>query len=109
MAYLGDILESVNELAAELIEDAKLLPASDFGLDERCGKLYMGKDFIAVPVGRDRTLQYYGGFEYVDLDSRHVIGDFVFYHQDDDRVDEAMEEANANNGGHVNVLHEVTS
>lgn len=92
MAYLYEMNERLNEIADELIQDAELLPAYKFGLDERCGKLYMGKDFIAVPVGRDRTLQYYGGFEYVYPGSRHVIGDFVFYHQDDYRVDKAMEE-----------------
>ena len=101
MVYLGDIIERVNELAEELIEDAKLLPAEQFGLDDRCGKLYMGEDFIAVPSHRDRTLQYYGGFEYVALDARSVVGEFVFYSTDDDRVEEAMTKAREE---HANVL-----
>jgi hypothetical protein len=101
MAYLGDIIERVNELAEELIEDAKLLSAEQFGLDDRCGNLYMGEDFIAVPLHRDRTLQYYGGFEYVDHSSRQVIGEFVFYSTDDDRVEGAMDKAREE---HANVL-----
>ena len=99
--YLSDIVLRMNELADELIEDAKLLPAEQFGLDDRCGKLYMGEDFIAVPTHQDRTLQYYGGFEYVDPASRTVIGEFVFYSTDDDRVEEAMCKAREE---HANVL-----
>jgi hypothetical protein len=93
MAFLYTAQKRLEDIAEELIEDAELLPAEKFGLDERCGNLYMGEDFIAVNIPRDRTLQYYGGFEYVDTDCRMVIGDYVFYSSDADRVQDAMDEA----------------
>lgn len=57
------------------------------GLDPRAAyTLYISGEAIAVPKSQDRTLQYYGGFEYVDTDYRKELGDYVFYLADDDRV-----------------------
>jgi hypothetical protein len=59
----------------------------------RCGDLQIGFDFIAVPNVRDRMLQYYGGFEYVSQRHRHVLGTWVFYTTDSDRVRDHHEQA----------------
>jgi hypothetical protein len=63
-----------------------LVPANQLGLDPRCGKLFVSPDCIGVYKGNDRTLQYYGGFEYVDIDYRYEFGDYVFYSSHDNRV-----------------------
>ena len=59
----------------------------NIGLDRRSAStLYISGEAIAVPKSQDRTLQYYGGFEYVDTEFRKELGDYVFYLADDDRV-----------------------
>lgn len=66
----------------------QITPARDnIGLDPRSAyTLYVSGEAIAVPKSCDRTLQYYGGFEYVDKEYRKELGDYVFYLADDDRV-----------------------
>lgn len=95
MQSLFDVLSEVEELVNNLLQDAPQVPASRAGLDERCGTLTIGEDFIAVPRHRDNSLQYYGGFEYVDKQARQELGEWVFYMLDDDRVVDAHEQASA--------------
>jgi hypothetical protein len=60
--------------------------AEDIGIDARCGSLFIDHDTIAVRKCNDGTLQYYGGFEYVDKEYRREVGDWVFYFSEDSRV-----------------------
>lgn len=57
------------------------------GLDTRARAwcMWVSRDGIAVK-GSTRSLDYYGGFEYVDSDAITKIGDITFYSIDDDRV-----------------------
>lgn len=66
----------------------QISPARDnIGIDPRAAStLYVSYDAIAVPREQDRTLQYYGGFEYVDKEYRVEMGEYVFYLGEDDRV-----------------------
>lgn len=69
---------------------AEVLP-EDLNLDRRCGyRLYVADDGIVVHRMHDKNLQYYGGFEYVNKDFRHVYGDWIFYSAQDNRVNEAL-------------------
>ena len=84
-----DLIDDVQTKTHRFVNDyMDLVPASDCGLDIRCGRLFVNSDGIAVSKDSDRSLQYYGGFEYVDKDYRHELGEFVFYSVDDDRVRE---------------------
>ena len=84
-----DLIDDLQTKTHRFVNDhMDLVPASDLGLDIRCGRLFVNEDGIAVSKDSDRTLQYYGGFEYVDKDYRHELGEFVFYSVDDDRVRE---------------------
>jgi hypothetical protein len=56
------------------------------GLDSRCGPIYINQEYIAVDKFRAGTIEYYGGFEYVDKDHRQEMGDFVFYSRESSRV-----------------------
>jgi glutathione synthase/RimK-type ligase-like ATP-grasp enzyme len=88
-----DLIDSVEEKTRRFVNDnMDLVPASDLGLDLRCGRLFVNEDGIAVSKDGDRSLQYYGGFEYVDKDYRNELGDYVFYTVDDDRVREHVEQ-----------------
>jgi hypothetical protein len=87
-----DLIEDVESKTRRFVNDnMDLVPASDLGLDPRCGRLFVNDEGIAVSKDSDRSLQYYGGFEYVDKDYRHELGEFVFYSVDDDRVREHVE------------------
>lgn len=91
---LYDAQECISEIGETLLKEATLEDSTMLGLDERCGKLYVGDDFLAVSVGADRWLQYYGGFEYIEKEYRQQIGDYVFYSVDADRVAEAFDHMN---------------
>jgi DNA-binding transcriptional MerR regulator len=47
---------------------------------------------LIVRKDEDRTLQYYGGFEYVDKDARTEVGNYVIYTNDSDRVADCLEQ-----------------
>ena len=69
--------------------------AADCGLDPRAGySLYVNEEALVVEKNRCGTLDYYGGFEYVDKEARQEIGDYVFFFADyDGRVYEAVQSA----------------
>ncbi len=86
-------LEETTAQAQHFIEnEAKEVRPEELGLDKRAGwKLYITSDAIITPKGGDRTLQYYGGFEYVDKSCRQEAGDYVFYFNEDSRVADHLE------------------
>lgn len=82
-----DLLDSIDRQVRDFIDKATEVTAEDLGLDRRAAyRLFITDEVIAVPKGDDRVLQYYGGFEYVDKECRHELGDWVFYSANDDRV-----------------------
>ena len=102
-------LYDIDDKVFELINTEMVETGPDkLGLDYRAGyKFFVEENIIAVHIERDRNLQYYGGFEYVDSVYRRVYGDYVFYFGEDDRVrghldryfdDERAEEKEENNG-----------
>jgi hypothetical protein len=75
-----DLIEEVDALARHQIEQMERMRPEDLGLDNRAAwRLWVDSTCIAVKLDNDRTMQYYGGFEYVPEDNRKVIGEFVFY------------------------------
>ena len=93
-----DFIGTVSDLAEELLLDAEEVSPSQLGLDSRAGyQLYAGEDFIAVDFRNDRSLQYYGGFEYIDSEHRTVVGGYVFYSDEASRVEKALDYYHSNN------------
>lgn len=81
--------EQATALALEALEEATPVRPESCGLDRRsAGTLFIGDDYVAVAKSSDRTLQYYGGFEYVDKEYRTELGGYVFYSTEDERVAE---------------------
>jgi len=86
------ILERINEMVEEHLNNQfEMIQADKLGLDYRCGGVMISEDAIAVEKYRDGTLQYYGGFEYVDKDYRKEIGNYVFYLRDGGRVEDHLD------------------
>ncbi|CAB4162656.1 hypothetical protein UFOVP787_82 [uncultured Caudovirales phage] len=85
-----DFVYEINEKVRRYVNNLTEVKAEELGLDRRAGyTLWVDEDHtcIVVPKNRDGSLQYYGGFEYIDKEFRHEIGDYVFYQRDDDRVE----------------------
>lgn len=83
-----DFCEAMTEKARRFVGQMTEVQAKDLGLDPRSfwGYAYVDESAIAVIKEQTRTLDYYGGFEYVDKDYRREVGDYVFYLAEDDRV-----------------------
>ncbi len=70
---------------------AEVLP-EHCGLDRRAGyRFWLGEQGIAVPKDSDNSLQYYGGFEYVNKEHRREYGDWVIYSAEAGRVQDCID------------------
>lgn len=92
MVNIIDIIDECSDKIERALFGMRSGGGADFGLDRRAvGRIWTDYEVIVVDGRDDRTLQYYGGFEYVDPAYRHVIGQWVIYSNEDDRVQEAIE------------------
>lgn len=90
MSSIHDILVDVNNSMYELTRSMNHVKADKIGLDPRAGWVFVNEDCIIVEGGT-RSIDYYGGFEYVDESSRTQLGDYVVFDCSDDRVQEAID------------------
>jgi hypothetical protein len=91
-----DMLDAIETVVQRHVQRMQEVLPEDLGLDRRAGyRLYVDRDFIVCSAGNDRSLQYYGGFEYVDKECRREAGDWVFYSRDDSRVEGHLEQFEA--------------
>ena len=82
-----DLIENSERMAREVISMMKSVKPEELGLDSRAGyELFVSDNCIAVTKYNNRSLAYYGGFEYVDSSNRFELGNYVFYVDEDDRV-----------------------
>lgn len=85
----GEMVDKANSVVEQFIqENMKPASAEELGLDERSfyDEVYVSNEYIAAGIDSNRSLQYYGGFEYVDEENRTQVGEYVFYSADSDRV-----------------------
>jgi hypothetical protein len=85
-----DLIDAVNEVVERNIRNNFIqVPASDLGLDNRCGRVMIDvvDEVIAVPNHNVRTIDYYGGFEYIkEGEGRITVGDYTFFTSENERV-----------------------
>jgi len=91
MSYLYDKLNSlqweINQKAEAIIDEMREVRPDDLGLDKRCAyHLFIDEEYIAVQKSDLKNLRYYGGFEYVSEEYVLELGEYVFYHSEDERV-----------------------
>jgi len=85
-------LDEVAELAHRRVRNMDETDAKKLGLDIRAGyRLWVDAECVVIHKSHDRSLQYYGGFEYVDSEFRVECGDYVFYTRDGSRVEDAID------------------
>ena len=87
-----DLLHDVNVLVDTALTEARQVGANALGLDNRACWSYLKvtEEFIAVPLAQDRSMRYYGGFEYVNDEHRQQLGEWVFYSVESRRVREHL-------------------
>tara|TARA_B100000214_G_scaffold326015_1_gene263840 strand:+ start:10156 stop:10527 length:372 start_codon:yes stop_codon:yes gene_type:complete len=90
---MWELQDQIRNLVDEYFEDsgAARVSAEAVGLDHRAGYVFVSTDegWIAAVAGNVRSLEYYGGFEYVD--DKLSIGEITFYSSDSSRVADAIE------------------
>jgi hypothetical protein len=92
MQDIFSFIEDTNERMRLFVDKMEYVQAEDLQLDRRAAyRLWINEDCIVVDQANDRSLQYYGGFEYVDKEYRSTLGDYVIYLADDDRVKEHID------------------
>ena len=95
MSVLRDIVEeSLDNFEAEL-KDLPRVSTSKLGLDPRAGRVWVdevGGQIIVSNMNR-RSLDYYGGFEYVSEDAISGFGEYTIYTDmyGDSRVGETLD------------------
>ena len=88
---IANLIEEIGNRMEEIVSGLDLVNADKIGLDRRAGFVLVSREGIVVPERHVRTLEYYGGFEYVDRDCVYKLGSYTFYSRDDERVYEAVE------------------
>ena len=94
-----DMIDAINEVVERNIRNQfTQVPASDLGLDNRCGRVLVDivDQVIAVPNHNIRMLDYYGGFEYINEgEGRVTVGDYTFFTSDNDLVNDCFKSLEA--------------
>ena len=77
-----ELMDEVNNKMNELVENLPSVEGDKLGLDRRAGyNLMVNVDDkqIIVKENDDRSLMYYGGFEYIDEEHKSKLGGYVIY------------------------------
>lgn len=87
---LNGFVREVTYVMNKLVDRMDRVQPENIGLDSRSsyGSLYINDDWIVVTEANSRSLNYYGGFEYVQPEYVEKIGDYVAYSARDRRVRE---------------------
>jgi len=92
---INEMIDSVrNDMHDYVLLSGKMkrVSSADLGLDARAAySLFIEDDYIAVTNVGKGSLNYYGGFEYIDKDFVTVIGEFTFYSAEHERVRDCLD------------------
>ena len=90
---MWELQEQIEKLVDQYFEDASAqrVSAEDVGLDLRAGYLFVSTEEGWIASRNTRTLEYYGGFEYIGEDYKVTVGEITFYSADHSRVADAIE------------------
>lgn len=89
-----DVIDELNYKLECAINDLPKVRADKIGLDSRAGAVYVDVDNDLIITGHHnvRSLEYYGGFEYIDDEATMSVGEFKIYGiEQNDRVEDALE------------------
>ena len=83
---------SIEQTVEQFLKDSNAVEIGahgldDLGLDFRCGLIYVSVDGDFVAASNARSIEYYGGWEYIDSEFKFDAGDYRFYDREADRVE----------------------
>ncbi len=86
---------SIEQTVEQFLKDSNAVEIGahgldDLGLDFRCGRIYVSVDGDFVAVSNTRSIEYYGGWEYIDSEFKFDAGDYRFYDSEASRVDRVL-------------------
>jgi len=84
--------ETIEKAVQKYIEESDVVEIGahgleELGLDFRCGRILISVDEGFVAACNSRSIEYYGGWEYIDSEYKLDAGDYRFYDREADRVD----------------------
>lgn len=80
-----ELIEDFNEQLEAIVQGMdRACGYDELGLDPRAGRVWINRDCIIT--NNPRSLNYYGGFEYIDREYVFEVGDYTVYLADADRV-----------------------
>ena len=90
---MWQLQEQIEQMVDQYFEDAgaQRVSAEKAGLDSRAGYIFVSTEEGWIASRNTRSLEYYGGFEYIDIEYRVTVGEITFYSSDDSRVADALE------------------
>lgn len=90
---MWELQNQIRNLVDEYFEDsgAVRVSAEAVGLDHRAGYVFVSTEEGWIASMNTRTLEYYGGFEYIGEEYRVTVGEITFYSSDHSRVADAIE------------------
>jgi len=86
-----EFLYDVQDQVEQLVRDLKQVSAEEGWLDRRAGMVYVSPTHVIAHGSNVRSMNYYGGFEYVSKECTTTIGDYTFWSAEDDRVQEFID------------------
>ena len=91
----ADMLDAIDEVVRRHVQCLRRVSSIELGLDARCGRAYVGENNDCIVVeGDGHMFNYYGGFEYIADEDKRVLGDYVFYLDTSDRVQDCFDHLN---------------
>ena len=86
---------SIEQAVEQFLKDSNTIEISSHGLEElgldfRCGRILISVDNDFVASSNPRSIEYYGGWEYIDSELKIDAGNYRFYDREADRVDRVI-------------------
>ena len=90
---MWELQEKIEQMVDQYFEDAgaQRVSTEKVGLDHRAGYVFISTEEGWIASRNTRTLEYYGGFEYIGEDYKVTVGEITFYSADHSRVADAIE------------------
>ena len=84
--------QTIDNAVQKYIEESEVVEIGSHGLEElgldfRCGRILISVDEGFVAACSPRSIEYYGGWEYIDSEYKLDAGDYRFYDREASRVD----------------------
>ena len=93
---MNKLNETIEKAVQKYIEESDVVEIGSHGLEElgldfRCGRILISVDEGFVAACSPRSIEYYGGWEYIDSEFKLDAGDYRFYDREADRVDAVIQ------------------